>query len=45
MVVYVDLPGHETGAGEIKEGKFPTMQQVGDLNLFINSESIFNQIN
>ena len=28
VVVYVDLPGHETGASEIKDGKFPTMQQV-----------------
>jgi len=30
VVVYVDLPGHETGASEIKDGKFPTMQQVGE---------------
>ena len=28
VVVYVDLPGHETGASELKDGKFPTMQQV-----------------
>jgi protein NDRG1 len=30
VIVYVDIPGHESGAADIAESKFPTIQEIGE---------------
>ncbi len=30
VVVYVDLPGHESGAADLPDGGFPSMQSIGE---------------